>query len=142
MKPSHPSSPTHGTSSVSIQPIKTDQAPAAIGPYSQAIRSGSLVFVSGQIPIDPLTGQLVDGTIEQQTQQCLKNLKAILDASGSSLSKVIKTTVFLKDLEHFARVNSTYGEFFTAPYPARACVEVARLPKDVAIEIDCIASCS
>lgn len=132
MKPSNPES---------LLPIKTDKAPAAIGPYSQAIRVGNLVFVSGQIPFDPSTGQLNLGAIEQQTQQCLKNLAAILEASDSGLNKVIKTTVFLKDLENFTRVNETYAQFFKPPYPARACVEVARLPRDVAIEIDCIASC-
>lgn len=125
----------------SLLPIKTDQAPAAIGPYSQAIRVGNLVFVSGQIPFDPKTGQLVQGSIEMQTQQCLKNLAAILEASQSSMNKVIKTTVFLKDLENFTRVNETYAQHFKPPYPARACVEVARLPRDVGVEIDCIASC-
>lgn len=124
-----------------LQPIKTDRAPAAIGPYSQGMRVGSLVFVSGQIPFNPATGQLVQGTIEEQAQQCLKNLMAILEASHSSLGKVVKTTIYLKDLEHFTRVNDTYAQFFKPPFPARACVEVARLPRDVGVEIDCIACC-
>jgi 2-iminobutanoate/2-iminopropanoate deaminase len=124
-----------------ILPVQTDKAPSAIGPYSQAVRMGSTVFVSGQIPLDPVTGQLIKGSIEDQTTRCLENLKAILEAAHSDLSRVVKTTVFLKNMEQFSKVNETYGRFFMEPYPARACVEVARLPRDVDVEIDCIAIC-
>lgn len=124
-----------------ISPVQTNKAPSAIGPYSQAVRMGTTVFVSGQIPLDPVTGQLVKGSIEDQTTRCLENLKAILEAANSDLSRVVKTTVFLKNMEQFSKVNETYGRFFKEPYPARACVEVARLPRDVDVEIDCIATC-
>ena len=122
-----------------LKPIQTSSAPQAIGPYSQAIRCGSLVFVSGQIPLDPATGQLVGGGVDAQTHQVLKNLKAVVEASGSSLDKVAKTTIYLKDMGQFQLVNEIYGSYFKAPFPARATVEVARLPKDVLVEIDCIA---
>lgn len=120
-------------------PIQTASAPAAIGPYSQAIRCGDLVFVSGQIPLDPKSGELVKGTIEDETNRVLENLKAIVEASGSSMAKVVRTTIFLRDMGLFSRVNEVYGKFFPAPFPARATVEVSRLPKDVNVEIDCIA---
>jgi len=124
-----------------LRTVQTKHAPSAIGPYSQAVRVGSMVYVSGQIPLDPVTGQLVKGTIEEQTTRCLENLRAILEASQSDFSRVVKTTVFLKNMDQFTKVNETYGRFFKEPYPARACVEVARLPQDVDVEIDCIAVC-
>jgi 2-iminobutanoate/2-iminopropanoate deaminase len=119
--------------------IQTAAAPAAIGPYSQAVRTGSLLFVSGQIPLDPSSGQVVAGGIEAQTHQVLKNLAAILTAAKASLGDVVKTTIFLKDMQQFQVVNEIYGSYFKPPYPARATVEVARLPKDVAVEIECVA---
>ena len=119
--------------------ISTPTAPAAIGPYSQAVRSGSLLFLSGQIPLDPATGQLVAGDISAQTERVLKNLAAILDAAGSSLEKVLKTTVYLRDLAEFGKMNEVYGRFFGEQPPARATVQVARLPRDAAIEIDLVA---
>ncbi len=119
--------------------IQTAAAPAAIGPYSQAVRTGSLLFVSGQIPLDPSSGQVVTGGIEAQTHQVLKNLTAILTAAKASLGDVVKTTIFLKDMQQFQVVNEIYGSYFKPPYPARATVEVARLPKDVAVEIECVA---
>jgi 2-iminobutanoate/2-iminopropanoate deaminase len=124
---------------VSKQAISTPQAPAAIGPYSQAIRSGNLLFVSGQIPLDPSTGQLVQGDAAVQTERVLKNLAAILEAAGSSLAQVLKTTVYLKDLGDFGKMNEVYARFFGDCPPARATVEVARLPRDVSVEIDLIA---
>jgi len=122
--------------------IQTASAPAAIGPYSQAVRTGSLLFVSGQIPLDPVSGQLIGGGIEAQTHQVLKNLVAILSAANATLDDVVKTTIFLKDMQQFQAVNEVYGSYFKAPYPARATVEVARLPKDVGVEIECIAQVS
>jgi 2-iminobutanoate/2-iminopropanoate deaminase len=119
--------------------ISTSKAPAAIGPYSQAIRWGQVLFVSGQIPIDPATGQIVAGDIETQTERVLKNLAAILEAAGSSLSQVLKTTVYLKDLEEFARMNEVYARFFGEQPPARATVQVARLFRDVRVQIEAIA---
>ena len=119
--------------------VATDQAPAAIGPYSQAVKAGNMLFVSGQIPLEPTSGGLVEGGVEAQTHQCLKNLTAILKAAGTDLKQVVRTTIFLKDMNDFGRVNEVYGSYFPAPFPARACVEVARLPKDVAVEIDAIA---
>lgn len=122
------------------QVIATGAAPAAIGPYSQAIVSSALVFVSGQIPLDPATGALVEGGIEAQTGRVLENLKAVLEAAGSSLDAVVKTTVYLKDMAEFAAMNGVYASYFTANPPARATVEAARLPRDVRVEIDCIAT--
>ena len=119
--------------------IQTDQAPAAIGPYSQAIRAGNMLFISGQIPLNPKTGELVTGDIEAQTKQVIANLKAILEAAGATMNHVVRTTIFLKDMGNFAKVNAVYGEAFSAPFPARATVEVARLPRDVGVEIDAIA---
>jgi 2-iminobutanoate/2-iminopropanoate deaminase len=121
------------------QAVSTERAPAAIGPYSQAIRSGNLIFVSGQIPIDPSSGKLIDGDIAAQTGQILKNLAAIVEAAGSNMEKVLKTTVYLHDLADFARMNEVYAEFFGQYPPARATVEVSRLPRDVAVEIELIA---
>ncbi len=119
--------------------ISTKDAPAAIGPYSQAIKSGNTTFLSGQIPIDPVTGEVVDGTVTAQTRQVLENLSAVLKAAELEMSNVVKTTVHLTDLATFAEMNEVYATFFTEPYPARATVEVAKLPKGVDIEIDAVA---
>jgi 2-iminobutanoate/2-iminopropanoate deaminase len=119
--------------------ISTDKAPAAIGPYSQAVESNGFVFTSGVIPIDPATGELVTGGIEAQADQAVKNLAALLQEAGTSTEKTIKTTVFIKDMNDFAKVNEIYAKYFTKDFPARSCVEVARLPKDVLIEIEAVA---
>ncbi len=119
--------------------IRTDKAPKAIGPYSQAIEANGFIFVSGQIPINPATGELVKGPIEKQTEQVLKNIKAILEEAGSSLENVVKSTVYLADLKDYPKMNEIYSKYFSAPYPARAAFQVARLPKDVGIEIEVIA---
>lgn len=119
--------------------ISTDQAPKAIGPYSQAIRAAGMIFTSGQIAIDPATQQVITGDISAQTDRVLKNLSAVLQASGSSLDKVLRCTVFLKNMGDFAAMNEVYGRYFTQTPPARSTVEVARLPKDVLVEIDVIA---
>ena len=119
--------------------INTDKAPGAIGPYSQGITIGNLVFVSGQLPMDPESGELVKGEIEVETRQALMNLKYILEAAGSGLQKVVKTTLFIKDMEQFPRINEVYAEFFPEEPPARACVEVARLPKDARFEVEAVA---
>ncbi|MFC1705715.1 RidA family protein [Planctomycetota bacterium] len=118
--------------------VETDKAPAAIGPYSQAVCAGDVVYCSGQIALTR-DGQLVEGSIGEQTRQALTNLGAVLEAAGASLSSVVKTTVYLKDLKEFGAMNEVYGSFFGDSPPARATVEVSRLPKDVAVEIDCIA---
>lgn len=120
--------------------VSTKNAPAAIGPYSQANIFGNLVFTSGQVPLIPETGTVVPGGIEEQTEQSLKNVKAILEEAGSSMEKVLKTTVFIKDMNDFAKVNGIYAKFFTeGSFPSRSAVEVARLPKDVLVEIEAIA---
>jgi endoribonuclease L-PSP, putative len=119
--------------------ISTDKAPAAIGPYSQAVKVGNLLFTSGMIPIDPATNTLVEGGIEVQAERALMNIKALLEESGSSLDKVVKTVVFIKNMDDFAKVNEIYAKYFTENYPARSCVEVARLPKDVLIEMEAVA---
>lgn len=119
--------------------IATDKAPAAIGPYSQAVKVGNLLFTSGMIPIDPATNTLVEGGIEVQAERALMNVKALLEESGSSLDKVVKTVVFIKNMNDFAKVNEIYAKYFTKDFPARSCVEVARLPKDVLIEMEAIA---
>jgi 2-iminobutanoate/2-iminopropanoate deaminase len=119
--------------------IKTERAPAAIGPYSQAIVANNFVFVSGQIPFDPHTGQLVQGDIQAQARQCLENLKAILEAAGTTMDKLVKVTVFAKDLKDFQAINQVYAEYFKENPPARSFVEVSRLPRDAAIEIEGIA---
>ena len=121
------------------QIIHTDNAPAAIGPYSQAVQIGSMLYTSGQIPLDPATGIVVEGGIQEQTRQALNNIKAILNEAGTNIGAVVKTTVFLSDMEHFAAMNEVYAQFFQAPYPARSAVQVARLPKDVLVEIEVIA---
>ena len=121
------------------QVIETKNAPQAIGPYSQAIKAAGLVFASGQIPIDPLTGEFVAGGIADQTEQVLKNLSAVLEAAGTGLARVVKTTVFLADMNDFVAMNQVYGRFFGEEPPARATVEAARLPRDARVEIDAIA---
>jgi len=119
--------------------VQTDKAPKAIGPYSQGIIANGFVYCSGQIPIDPATGELNTGTIEEQTRLVLKNVGAVLEAAGSSYDDVVKTTVFLQDMNDFAKMNAVYAEFFKAPNPARAAVQAARLPRDVKVEIEAIA---
>ncbi|AEG14315.1 endoribonuclease L-PSP [Desulfofundulus kuznetsovii DSM 6115] len=119
--------------------VCTDRAPAAIGPYSQAIKAGGFVFVSGQIPIDPVTGKVVEGDIKVQTRQVLNNLREVLAAAGTSLERVVKATVFITDVNDFPGLNEVYAEFFARSAPARSCVAVSRLPKDVLVEIEAIA---
>jgi 2-iminobutanoate/2-iminopropanoate deaminase len=128
-----------GRSKIMKKEIKTEKAPKAIGPYSQGIATNGLIFASGQIAIDPATGELNTGSVEDQTRLVLSNLKAVLEAGGSSFDNVIKCTVFLQDMNDFSQMNSVYAEFFKPPYPARAAVQVARLPKDVKVEIEAIA---
>ena len=120
--------------------IATDQAPQAIGPYSQAIVYNGIAFLSGQIPFDPATGQVVEGGIEEQTERVLKNIEGLLTACGSSMDKVLKTTVFLKDMGEFAKMNEVYARYFNVNPPARSTVEAARLPRDVKVEIETIAA--
>ena len=123
------------------QVINTNQAPGAIGPYSQAIKANGFLFVSGQLPVVPATGQFAEGGVSGQTRQSLENVKAILAAAGCTLDDVVKTTVFIKDMNDFGTVNTAYAEYFTQDCPARACFEVARLPKDALVEIEVIAVC-
>lgn len=125
--------------SLPLTVIQTEAAPKAIGPYSQAIRSGELVFTAGQIPLNPETGALVEGGIETQTRQALNNLARVLEAAGSSLGRVIKTTVFMQDLSEFAAMNAVYGEYFAANPPARSTIQAAALPRGAKVEIECIA---
>jgi 2-iminobutanoate/2-iminopropanoate deaminase len=120
--------------------VTSSEAPAAIGPYSQAIRAGNLLFLSGQIPLDPLTGALVEGGVEAQTVQVFRNIEAILKAGGATFDSVVTATVYLADMNDFAKVNEIYGTYFSSPAPARATVQVARLPKDCRVEIQVIAS--
>lgn len=120
--------------------VHTDKAPAAIGPYSQAVRWGNVVYVSGQLPIDPATGAFAGEDVAAQTRQSLTNIKNILAAEGLEMSSVVKTTVMLKDIADFAAMNEVYAQFFTAPYPARAAYQVAALPKDARVEIECVAA--
>lgn len=124
---------------MSIESVHTAEAPQAIGPYSQAIKAGGLIFASGQIPLDPATMQMVEGDIGRQTERVLENLKAVLVAAGSSLERVVKTTVYLADMGDFAAMNEVYGRYFGATKPARSTVEAARLPRDARVEIDVIA---
>ena len=119
--------------------ISTKKAPAAIGPYSQAIQVGNLIYTSGQIPIDPATGQLVEGGVKEQARQSLSNIQAILQEAGLTMASVVKTTVFLADMADFAEMNSVYAEFFTEPYPARSAVAVKTLPKNALVEIEVVA---
>ncbi len=122
-----------------METVSTENAPGAIGPYSQAVKSGNMVFCSGQIPIDPATGDFVSQDVTEQTEQVLKNLSAVLEAAGSSLNKVVKTGVFLADMNDFAAMNEVYAKYFSENKPARATVQAARLPRDAKVEIDCIA---
>lgn len=125
--------------SVQKEIVVTENAPGAIGPYSQAVKAGDFVFVSGQIPIDPKTGNFVSEDVAEQTEQVFKNLSAVLQAAGSSLQNVVKTTVFLADMNDFGRMNEVYARYFTESFPARATVQAARLPKDARVEIEAIA---
>jgi 2-iminobutanoate/2-iminopropanoate deaminase len=123
-----------------MESIHSDKAPKALGPYSQAIKAGGLVLCSGQVPIDPATDAFVPGGIKEQTRQSLTNARNVLQAAGLDLSNVVKTTVFLADMDDFADMNSVYAEFFTPPYPARSAVAVKKLPKGALVEVECIAS--
>ncbi|BFJ84979.1 RidA family protein [Ruthenibacterium sp. CLA-JM-H11] len=119
--------------------ISTEKAPAAIGPYSQAVKAGDTIYVSGQLPIDPATGAFASDDITAQTRQSLTNIRSILEAAGTDMSKVVKTTVLLKSIADFAAMNEVYAQFFSEPYPARAAFQVAALPKDALVEIECVA---
>lgn len=122
-----------------MKAINTEKAPKAIGPYSQAIEAGGMVFVSGQLPIDPATGVFAEGGVKEQTRQSLTNAKHILEESGTDLAHVVKTTVFLSDMDNFAAMNEVYAEFFNTPFPARSAVAVKTLPKNALVEVECIA---
>ena len=128
------------TQSTQREVIATERAPQAIGPYSQAVRYGGLVFPAGQIALDPATGQIVEGGLEAQTRQVMENLKAILEAAGSSLDNVLKTTVFMVNLDDFGKMNAIYGEYFTQAPPARSTVQVAALPRGALVEVECVAA--
>ncbi|PVX48883.1 RidA family protein [Hallella colorans] len=123
-----------------MKAINTDKAPAAIGPYSQAIHAGKLVFVSGQLPVNPATGNFAEGGIKELTRQSLTNMKHILEAEGLKMSQVVKTTVFLADMADFAEMNEVYAEFFSKPFPARSAIAIKTLPKNARVEVECIAS--
>ena len=120
-----------------MKQISTDKAPAANGPYSQAIKVGNLLFCSGQVPIIPATGEIPEG-VEAQAEQALTNVKNLIESAGAKIDNVVKTTVFIKDMNDFGKINEIYAKYFTEPYPARSCVEVARLPKDVLLEVEAI----
>lgn len=120
-----------------MKEIKTSNAPAAIGPYSQAMVVGNMLFTSGQVPINPATGEIPEG-VEAQAKQALANVKNLIEAAGASIDKVVKTTVFIKNMDDFTKINEIYAQYFTEPFPARSCVEVARLPKDVLLEVEAI----
>ncbi|WP_273164072.1 RidA family protein [Hoylesella saccharolytica] len=122
-----------------MKAIHTDKAPKAIGPYSQAIEAGGLVFVSGQLPVNPTTGEFAEGGIKEQTRQSLTNAQQVLQAAGTDLSRVVKTTVFLSDMDNFGAMNEVYAEFFSQPFPARSAFAVRTLPKGALVEIECIA---
>lgn len=121
--------------------ISTDKAPAAVGPYSQAVRSGNLLFMSGQVALDPATAKVVPGDVAAQAEQCCKNLTAVLESQGLSTDNVVKTVVFITDMSHFSLVNEVYKKYFNAPFPARSCVAVSGLPLGVLVEIEAIAAC-
>jgi len=125
---------------MAIEIVATKRSPQAVGPYSQAVAAHGFLYVSGQLPMDPETGQMVDGKIEDQTRRAMNNMRAILEAAEVSMSDVVKTTIYLKDMEDFAAVNGAYAEYFPSNPPARACFEVARLPKDARVEIECVAA--
>ena len=118
--------------------ISTDKAPAAIGPYSQAIEVNGMIYTSGMIPIDPSTGELVTGSVEAQAEQAFTNVKNLIEASGASIDNTVKTVVFIQNMDDFAKINEIYAKYFTEPYPARSCVEVAKLPKGVLLEVEAI----
>jgi len=122
-----------------MKEISTDRAPAAIGPYSQAVETGNMIFTSGVIPVDPKTGEISGNDAAEQAEQAFNNLKALLEESGSGMDRVVKTTVFIKNMDDFSRINEVYARHFFKPYPSRSCVEVARLPKDVLIEVEAVA---
>jgi len=119
--------------------IQTNNAPQAVGPYSQAVKAGNLLFVSGQLPLDPATGEMVGGDAAAQANQCLRNIIAILEAENLSVDNIVRITIYLQDMNDFSRVNEVYAAFFAGKYPARVCVEVSRLPKEAAVEIDAVA---
>ena len=121
------------------QIISTDKAPSAIGPYSQAVWAGDFLFASGQVPVIPETGELVSQDVQEQAHQALKNVKAILETAGLTMDNVVKATVFIKNMDNFSKINEVYAQYFSTPYPARSCVEVARLPRDVQVEVEVIA---
>lgn len=123
---------------MTIKTINTENAPAAIGPYSQAVVAGGMLYVSGQIPLNPTSGEIVEGGISAQTNRVLENMKAVVEAAGSQMSSVVKVTIYISDMNQFTVVNEIYGTYFSAPYPARACVEVSKLPKGVDVEMDAI----
>ena len=122
-----------------MKETSTDRAPAAIGPYSQAVETGNMIFTSGVIPVDPKTGEISGNDAAEQAEQAFNNLKALLEESGSGMDRVVKTTVFIKNMDDFSRINEVYARHFFKPYPSRSCVEVARLPKDVLIEVEAVA---
>lgn len=126
---------------MSLQYVHTENAPKAIGPYSQAVKANGFVYISGQLPVDPTTGNLVEATFAAQTTQSMKNLEAILKEAGLTFADVVKANIFITDMGHFPEVNEAYGAFFSGSCPARACVEVSRLPKDALVEIEMIAAC-
>lgn len=121
------------------QIISTDKAPSAIGPYSQAVWAGDFLFASGQVPVDPATGDLVSQDVQEQAHQALKNVRSILEAAGLTMDHVVKATVFIKNMDNFGKINEVYAQYFSTPYPARSCVEVARLPRDVQVEVEVVA---
>lgn len=123
---------------MTIKAIHTDKAPAAIGPYSQAVIAGGMLYASGQIPLDPTTGKVVGADMAAQTKQALENMKSVVEAAGSTMSNVVKVTIYITDMKQFAVVNEVYGTYFSAPFPARACVQVSELPKGVDVEMDAI----
>jgi len=123
---------------MTIKVIETVKAPAAIGPYSQAVASSGMLYASGQIPLDPETGEIVEGGVAAQTKQVLENLKAVVEAGGAEMSSIVKITIYIVDMGEFATVNEIYGSYFSAPFPARACVQVSALPKGVEVEMDAI----
>lgn len=123
---------------MALKIVNTENAPAAIGPYSQAVAAGGMLYVSGQIPLDPKSGEIVEGGVSGQTKQVLENMKAVVEAGGGDMSKVVKVTIYITDMQQFAVVNEIYGTYFAEPFPARACVQVSALPKGVEVEMDAI----
>lgn len=121
------------------QIISTDKAPSAIGPYSQAVWAGDFLFASGQVPVDPATGDLISQDVQEQAHQALKNVRSILETAGLTMDNVVKATVFIKNMDDFGKINEVYAQYFSTPFPARSCVEVARLPRDVQVEVEVVA---